>query len=47
MTKYVIGAMSSVDTPLSPAVKGSKNLTAIYPELRMNGNRKRETRSWM
>ena len=28
MTKYVIGAMSSVDTPLSPAVKGSRNLTA-------------------
>ena len=28
MTKYVIGAMSSVDTPLNPAVKGSRNLTA-------------------
>ena len=24
MTKYVIGAMSSVDTPLSPAVKGTE-----------------------
>ena len=47
MTKYVIGSMSSVDTPLSPAVKGSRNLTAIYPKLRMKWYRKRETRSWM
>lgn len=43
MTKYVIGAMSSVDTPLSPAVKGSRNLTAYYPELPMKWYRKERT----
>ena len=33
MTKYVIGSMSSVDTPLSPAVKGSRNLTAYLSQI--------------
>ena len=33
MTKYVIGAMSSIDTPLSPAVKGSRNLTAYLSQI--------------
>ena len=33
MTKYVIGAMSNVDTPLSPSAKGSRNLTAYLSGL--------------
>ena len=28
MTKYVIGTMSDVDTPLTPSLKGSRNLSA-------------------
>ena len=33
MTKYVIGAMSNVDTPLSLSAKGSRNLTAYLSGL--------------
>ena len=28
MTKYVIGTISDVDTPLTPSLKGSRNLSA-------------------
>ena len=30
MTKFVIGTMSSVDTPLTPAAKGNRDMTAYF-----------------
>ena len=33
MTKYVIGTMSSVDTPLTPSGKGSRSMTAWLTDL--------------
>ena len=30
MTKYVIGTISDIDTPLTPSLKGSRGLSAWY-----------------
>ena len=35
MTKYVIGTMSSVDTPLTPAGKGSRDMNAYVADVTM------------
>ncbi|MCD8397955.1 MAG: insulinase family protein [Lachnospiraceae bacterium] len=33
MTKYVIGAISDLDTPLTPAMKGSRSLNAYFSQI--------------
>ncbi|MCC8104368.1 MAG: insulinase family protein, partial [Clostridiales bacterium] len=33
MTKYVIGAISDLDTPLTPAMKGSRSLNAYFAQI--------------